>query len=269
MISREKDTPMISIDIPFDGVTETDLQFINSFEEDDGTVVLDAIRMDSRKMDSKKMPQYPWATSLQDFAAHTAKRELLRYTINPKTRTVTKKVLMDTQCYFGVVNPTVSAQRHQFIYTAIGALGSETAPPQGIAKLDTKSGEVKTWMPAESEFCGEPMFAPSTNEGASGEDDGYIITIMYNGSAQESEMVVLSAKDLSLETRIPLGIALPHGLHGCFSSGDEYTSGEIDRRAKLANKMESRGNMWNEVKSDFSGLGLRLDDLEEYFGDMM
>jgi hypothetical protein len=31
--------------------------------------------------------------------------------------------------------------------------------------------------------------------------------------------------------------------------------------------MESRGNYWNEVKSDFSGLGLRLDDMEEYFGD--
>jgi hypothetical protein len=33
--------------------------------------------------------------------------------------------------------------------------------------------------------------------------------------------------------------------------------------------MESRGNMWNEVKSDFSGLGLRLDDFEEYFGDLL
>lgn len=269
MIPRDKTNSMLSIEIPFDGVTEGDLQFVNAFEEDDGTIVLDAIRMDSRKMNGKKATQYPWATSLQDFASQTAKRDLVRYTVNAKQGTIAKKILMDTQCYFGVVNPTVSAQRHQFIYLAIGALDSETAPPQGIAKLDTISGEVKTWMPAEYEFCGEPMFAPSTNEGASGEDDGYIITIMYNGSAQESEMVVLSAKDLSLETRIPLGIAIPHGLHGCFSSGDEYTSEEIERRAKLANKMESRGNMWNEVKSDFSGLGLRLDDLEEYFGDMM
>jgi hypothetical protein len=28
-------------------------------------------------------------------------------------------------------------------------------------------------------------------------------------------------------------------------------------------------SMWNEVKSDFSGLGLRFDDMEEYFGDLM
>jgi all-trans-8'-apo-beta-carotenal 15,15'-oxygenase len=104
---------------------------------------------------------------------------------------------------------------------------------------------------------------------SSGEDDGYIITVLYNGKAKESEMVILSARDLSLQTRVPLGMAVPHGLHGCFNSGDQFTSEEIERRAKLADKMESRGSMWNEVKSDFSGLGLRLDDLEEYFGDMM
>jgi hypothetical protein len=33
--------------------------------------------------------------------------------------------------------------------------------------------------------------------------------------------------------------------------------------------MESRGDMWNEVKSDFSGLGLRLDYFEVYFGDLL
>lgn len=260
---------MISIEIPFDGVTETDLQFVNAYEEDDGTVVLDAIRMDVRTMDNKKAASYPWASTLQDFAAHTAKRDLVRYTINPKQNKVAKTVLMDTQSYFGVVNPAVSGKRNQFLYTAIGALGSQTAPPQGIAKLTLASGDVQTWMPEAHEFCGEPMFAPSTNEGAAGEDDGYIITILYDGKAKESQMIILSAKDLSLEARVPLGMAVPHGLHGCFSVGDEFSSEEIERRAKLANKMESRGNMWNEVKSDFSGLGLRLDDLEEYFGDLM
>jgi len=42
---------------------------------------------------------------------------------------------------------------------------------------------------------------------------------------------------------------------------------EIQRRAKLADKMEDKGYLWNEVKSDFSGLGLRLDDWDEIFGD--
>ena len=72
-------------------------------------------------------------------------------------------------------------------------------------------------------------------------------------------------------TRIPFGISIPHGYYGCYTTDTEQVIGrsadEIDRRVKLMDKMESRGNRWNEVKSDFSGLGLRFDDMEEYFGD--
>jgi all-trans-8'-apo-beta-carotenal 15,15'-oxygenase len=222
--------------------------------------------MDDRSMNDKPITQYPWAKTLEDFQSTTAKRDLVRYMISQQG-SVTKTVLLDTQCYFGVVNPAYSAKRHCYLYMAVGALGATVAPPQGIAKLDCTSGQLVMWMPAEYEFCGEPMFAPSIQ--ATAEDDGYLITILYNGKSQESEMIILSAKDLSLQTRVPLGMAIPHGLHGCYCPGVVFTADEIERRAKLADKMESRGNRWNEVKSDFSGLGLRLDDLEEYFGDMM
>jgi len=267
LISRDSSKGIISVDIPFTGVSDADLQFINAFEDEDGNIVFDAIRMDSRTLDSKP-PRYPWATSLQDFSSNTAKRDLVRYTVS-KGSGVSKKVLTDRQCYFGVINPAGSCQQHQFIYVAVGAMGKEVAPPQGIGKFDTRTGDMLTWMPESYEFCGEPMFAPSTNDDATAEDDGYILTVLYNGKICESELIVLSAKDLSLQTRIPLGFAAPHGLHGCFSEGDDFRSDEIDRRAKLADKMESRGNMWNEVKSDFSGLGLRLDDWEDYFGDIL
>jgi all-trans-8'-apo-beta-carotenal 15,15'-oxygenase len=152
---------------------------------------------------------------------------------------------------------------------AIGGLGSDVAPPQGVTRFDTVSKTMDSWMPEGHEFCGEPMFAPKENP--SSDDDGYILTVLFNGKTEQSEMVVLQAMDISEGpvARIPLGIGIPHGLHGCFASDEEATwSGEeIRRRGKLADKMESRGNRWNEVKSDFSGLGLRLDDLEEYFGD--
>ena len=113
------------------------------------------------------------------------------------------------------------------------------------------------------------MFA--SKENADSEDDGYILTVLFNGKTEQSELLIFKSLSISSGpiTRIPLGIGIPHGLHGCFTSAEEATwSGEeIERRAKLSDKMESRGNMWNEVKSDFSGLGLRFDDMEEYFGD--
>jgi hypothetical protein len=116
------------------------------------------------------------------------------------------------------------------------------------------------------------MYAQRQGE-TSSEDGGYILSTLFNGRDETSELVVLRANDLSQGpiARIPIGIAVPHGNHGCFASGEEsnWTYEEIERRAKLADKMETRGSMWNEVKSDFSGLGLRFDDMEEYFGDLM
>jgi hypothetical protein len=113
------------------------------------------------------------------------------------------------------------------------------------------------------------MFAPKENP--SSEDDGYILTVLFNGKTEQSEMLIFQSLDISSGpvARIPLGIGIPHGLHGCFTSAEEaiWPADEIQRRSKLMDKMESRGNMWNEVKSDFSGLGLRFDDMEEYFGD--
>eukprot|EP01083_Nonionella_stella_P242374 845498_1 len=131
-----------------------------------------------------------------------------------------------------------------------------------------------TWFPKEYEFCGEPMFAQRKSDASNGEeDDGYIISILLNGKEKKSEIVILDAAKISEGpvARVPLGVAIPHGLYGCFASSDEcqWSAEEVERRAKLADKMEGRDHMWNEVKSDFSGLGLRLDDFEEYFGDIL
>lgn len=165
----------------------------------------------------------------------------------------------------------MSGQKHRYVYGAVGALGKDVAPPQGIIKVDLKSNTQDYWFPEVYEFCGEPMYA-SREGGDDSEDGGYILSVMYNGKDERSELVVLKANDIISGpiARVPIGIAVPHGYHGCFAQEEaNWTYEEIERRAKLADKMETRGSMWNEVKSDFSGLGLRFDDMEEYFGDLM
>jgi len=167
------------------------------------------------------------------------------------------------------VRPSQATQKHDHIFMAVGRLGNETAPPQGIARFDCSSEFIDSWIPQAYEFCGEPMFAPKVN--SSLEDDGYVLTVLFNGKSEQSELLVFESSEISAGPvcRIPLGIGIPHGLHGCFTNSEEtiWSHEEIQRRAKLADKIESRGNRWNEVKSDFSGLGLRFDDMEEYFGD--
>lgn len=258
----------VSIEIPFDGVIEANLQFCNAYE-DGNKIILDAIRSDGSKKPkgSGVSSEWPYVSSQRDYEAKAANRSLWRYEIDLSSRSVTKTKLSDVQCYFGTVKPSQSTQKHDSIFMAIGGMGEKTAPPQGIARFGCDSGCMDSWMPEVYQFCGEPMFAPKVDA----EDDGYILTVLYDGKVEQSELLIFESSALSAGPvcRMPLGVGIPHGLHGCFTSGDEaaWSFDEIRRRSKLADKIESQGDIWNEVKSDFSGLGLRFDDMEEYFGD--
>lgn len=260
----------VSLEIPFDGVTEANLQFCNAYEEGN-KIIIDAIRSDGTKKpkSSAAASEWPYVSSQKDYNEKASNKSLWRYEIDINSRAVTKKKLSDAQCYFGSVLPSQSTQKHDHIFMAIGGLGDETAPPQGIARFDCGSGSMDSWTPESYEFCGEPMFAPKVD--ASSEDDGYLLTVLFDGKAEQSELLVFESSAISAGPvcRIPLGIGIPHGLHGCFTNSEEATWSfeEIQRRSKLADKIESQGDRWNEVKSDFSGLGLRFDDMEEYFGD--
>lgn len=275
----KRGTPdMKTIPIPVDALSDADLHFCNAYEDEDGKIILDVIRSDSKKVaPTKSSSSWPWATTLDEFEKSSSQKSLWRYTVQVSTGIVTKECVSDIQTYFGVINPAKSGQKHSYVYAAAGA-GSvdKVTPPQGIVKIDMDTKESQTWYPEEYEFCGEPMYAPRKGEDeddAVDEDNGYVLSVLFNGQKKESELIVFEAADISKGpiSRVPLGLAVPHGLHGCFASSEEcnWDAEEIERRAKLADKMESRGNMWNEVKSDFSGLGLRLDDFEEYFGEIL
>ena len=262
---------MRSVAIPVikDGPLEANLQFCNAYETKD-QVIIDAILSDASKLRPSGSPlSWPWGTTLSDYQSMTSQKSLWRFTVDLRNGVVQKHCLFRDQCSFASVNPSVCSYLHRYIYMNVGRLGAQVAPPQGIVKYDAMEESVAdSWMPEAHEFCGEPMYAPQSSLNEE-EDAGYILSVLYNGQQKKSELLIFSAQSLVTGpmTRIPLGVAIPHGHYGCFANTAVMSAEEIDRRVKLADKMESRGNRWNEVKSDFSGLGLRLDDMEEYFGD--
>lgn len=250
-----------SFPISVDALSDANAQFINAYEDGD-KIIMDAIRSDASSLDASRSLQWPWAESLDQYRATASRKSLWRYTIDPRTEVVTKTELFQNHSSFAVINPEYSTQRHRYIYMNIGATGTQAAPPQGIACVDCETQKVQTWLPQPYEFCGEPMYAPRKG-GEASENSDYLLSVLYNGKKKESELIVLNASDVSKGpiARLSLGAAIPHGYFGCFTASEEATWGyeELQRRAKLADKMESRGNRWNEVKSDFSGLGLRFD----------
>ena len=144
--------------------------------------------------------------------------QLWRYRLNPSTKETSRRLIDNRTVDFPYIHPDLVGQQHRWIY--IGAVHNPTgnAPLQAILKIDPESGEQQIWSAAPRGFVGEPVFVPRQN--ATSEDDGWVLTIVYDASGDRSDVVILDAKNLDLEplARLHLKHHLPYGLHGSFSS---------------------------------------------------
>jgi all-trans-8'-apo-beta-carotenal 15,15'-oxygenase len=94
----------------------------------------------------------------------------------------------------------------------------ENGTPYGfnaIQKIDHQTGELKVHDFGEGRFTSEANFIPIDENGA--EDEGYLISIVYNHARKKSEVVILDARDMQRELAvIPLNHHVPFGFHGGF-----------------------------------------------------
>ena len=67
----------------------------------------------------------------------------------------------------------------------------------------------------------EPVFVP--RQSAQSEDDGYLMTFVYDETAKTSELLILDALDLSRPAlaRVHLPVRVPYGFHGNWIADDE------------------------------------------------
>ena len=54
--------------------------------------------------------------------------------------------------------------------------------------------------------------------GATAEDDGWVLDLVWNGARQSSDLVILDASDLRELAVLELPLAVPHGLHGSWAA---------------------------------------------------
>jgi len=271
LIPRDESSPARSIPLPKSSISFANIQIANAYQNEN-TIIIDFIASDKESSKQSSSSSYPWFTSLQSFQDKTTKKSLWRLTLNNQNNDSIESsltCLTKKQVSFPTIQPEEHTVAHTYIYMNVGGLDEEKAPPQGILKYNALEGKIEEeWIPENYEFCGEPIYCPSSTT----KEQGYILSILYNGKTKSSSILLFDSTNLSQGpiTIIPLeDEVLPHGYHGLFSTDVDFNTDEIERRCKLAEKMERRSNMWNEVKSDFSGLGLRLDDedfdLEEFF----
>ena len=105
---------------------------------------------------------------------------------------------------------------YQSLYMGVAQVENGNAPLQAILKIDLESGARQLWSAAPRGFVGEPVFVPRPH--ASREDDGWLLTLVYDATHHRSDLVILDSLDMNQGpiARLHLKHHIPYGLHGNF-----------------------------------------------------
>ena len=137
---------------------------------------------------------------------------LERSTIHLASGAVRHERLSERCCEFAMVNPRWQGLKSQVAWMAVAERDTGNDPLQAIAKLDLHTGEQRIWSAAPRGFVSEPLMVPHPS--GSGEDGGWVLTVVWNGARCASDLVILDAATLEEVAVLELPLALPHGLHG-------------------------------------------------------
>lgn len=168
---------------------------MNAYEDGD-TIVIDVSRLaHSMKAGAPEVPPV-----------------LHRWTIDLKTGKVSESQLDDRAIDFPRVPDRLVGQPYRYGYCAEFGAGLPTA--SAFRKYDLKTGASSAHELRDGRAGGEPVFAPAA--GASAEDDGYLLSFVYDPAENKSELVIIdaSAMEKGPVARIHLPTRVPAGFHG-------------------------------------------------------
>jgi carotenoid cleavage dioxygenase len=133
-----------------------------------------------------------------------------RWRLDRKTGKVKEGPLHDEAADFPRINDSRTGRAARFGY-------SMKLSMDALLKLDLGKGVIARHELGKGRQSGEPVFAP--RPGGKGEDDGWLLTFVYDAATEKSEMLVLDAATMKQEARVLLPRRVPHGFHGIWLAG--------------------------------------------------
>jgi carotenoid cleavage dioxygenase-like enzyme len=189
---------------PFEADPRFCFHHVNSFEED-GAVVVDACT-------------YPDPGLVQDLyldrlraGKPIATGDIERFRIDTRTGSVRSERLAED-----VELPRINYDRcNERPYRHIWGVGARTGWFDRVVKVNLESGERFEWA---EDGCspGEPVFVAAPS--AKAEDDGILLSVVFDAGSGNSFMLVLDAADLTELARAEAPHHIPYGFHGQFVS---------------------------------------------------
>lgn len=180
---------------------------MNAFEDAEGNVVIDIVRYE--KMFDKDV-YGPFGDSAP---------RLDRWTINPQLRKVNEQIVDARGQEFPRCHPALNGKPYQYGYTV--AVNDNKFP--AIYKHDMHSGNTTEFNVGPGRHSAEPVFIP--RDGATAEDDGYLMTYVYDEGTNTSDLIIVDAQDVARPAlaTVRLPVRVPYGFHGNWVSDAEVS----------------------------------------------
>lgn len=186
---------------------------LNAYEEGDEIVLLacrmteypSVVAVGSSQPQSMSNPLNAVATTLH------------RWRLNLRTGGAREETVDDRSCDFPRHAEPLLGRPIRFGYAMALDNGAQL-------KFDLAAGGTSLHDHGPDRFGGEGVFVPKP--GAKAEDDGWLLTFVYDGPTQRSELAVIDARDFTAEplARVQIPARVPHGFHGLWLTEDQLAS---------------------------------------------
>lgn len=180
---------------------------VNNAFEDGGDTVVDLVRYDD----------YGIGESLRNFSdgGFAERGALWRLRVKPDGRLESHE-LCPWQCEFPQHDWRRTTLGHRYSYVA-AAMPGRAGIGTAVAKVDHRSGASTAHDFGTGDVAGEPIFVPRSAD--AGEDDGWLLSLVYSAAEHRSRLVVVDARDVESG---PVATAhlrhhVPLGFHGTFT----------------------------------------------------
>lgn len=182
----------------------------NAYDLPDGRVQLDVVVHDRMFADSMTGPDSRRVT-------------FERWLLDPQRGTTARTVVDERGQEFPRMNETLATRPYRYAYTV--SVGGTTQDGTCLLKHDLETGRTEVHRHGPGRETGEAVFVPRA--GAAAEDDGWLLSFVYDANCRTSDLVILNAQDVTgpPQAVVHLNHRVPHGFHGNWIGADEVTMG--------------------------------------------
>jgi all-trans-8'-apo-beta-carotenal 15,15'-oxygenase len=145
--------------------------------------------------------------------------EIRRLTIDPERDNLESETVLSRAVELPRVSPHVEARRHRHTYCVAFAARGGGAPFERLLKHDLETGRIDEYDPGDERYAGEGVFVARPD--ATAEDDGWLLTMVYDAGTDRSCLEVLDARCIGdgPVASCHFDHPIPFGFHGAWVPG--------------------------------------------------